>query len=101
MRTGKHPVICGNRTGFIVNFLLFPYLNDAVGMIEAQYAPADRLRRFFSWFGLITTTVSPAPSSASTTGPSGRSIVTSATPIRASRRTSPRRPSSLCTTVQR
>ena len=28
-------------------------------------------RRFFGWFGLITSTVGPAPSNASTTGPSG------------------------------
>src|SRR6185437_13433327 len=27
---GKHPVSCGDRAGFIVNALLFPYLNDAV-----------------------------------------------------------------------
>ena len=27
---GKHPVECGDRAGFIVNALLFPYLNDAV-----------------------------------------------------------------------
>ena len=29
-RLGKHPVTCGDRAGFIVNALLFPYLNDAV-----------------------------------------------------------------------
>src|SRR3954452_15050404 len=29
-RIGKHAVRCGDRAGFIVNALLFPYLNDAV-----------------------------------------------------------------------
>ncbi|MDQ6875748.1 MAG: 3-hydroxybutyryl-CoA dehydrogenase [Actinomycetota bacterium] len=38
---GKHPVVCGDRAGFIVNALLFPYLNDAVKMLEAHYASAD------------------------------------------------------------
>ncbi|MEO7058083.1 MAG: 3-hydroxybutyryl-CoA dehydrogenase [Lapillicoccus sp.] len=38
---GKHPVSCGDRSGFIVNALLFPYLNDAVRMLEAHYATAD------------------------------------------------------------
>jgi 3-hydroxybutyryl-CoA dehydrogenase len=37
----KHPVDCGDRAGFIVNALLFPYLNDAVKMLEAHYADAD------------------------------------------------------------
>jgi len=40
-RIGKHPVHCGDRAGFIVNALLFPYLNDAVKMLEAHYAEAD------------------------------------------------------------
>ncbi len=40
-RAGKHPVTCGDRAGFIVNALLFPYLNDAVKMLEAHYAGAD------------------------------------------------------------
>jgi 3-hydroxybutyryl-CoA dehydrogenase len=35
------PVSCGDRAGFIVNSLLFPYLNDAVKMLEAHYATAD------------------------------------------------------------
>ncbi len=39
--TGKHPVTCGDRAGFIVNALLFPYLNDAVKMLEAHYATID------------------------------------------------------------
>jgi 3-hydroxybutyryl-CoA dehydrogenase len=38
---GKVPVACGDRAGFIVNALLFPYLNDAVRMLEAHYASAD------------------------------------------------------------
>jgi 3-hydroxybutyryl-CoA dehydrogenase len=38
---GKHPVTCGDRSGFIVNALLFPYLNDAVKMLSANYASAD------------------------------------------------------------
>jgi len=32
---GKHPVSCGDRAGFIVNCLLFPYLNDAIKLHEA------------------------------------------------------------------
>ncbi|PPK64226.1 3-hydroxybutyryl-CoA dehydrogenase [Actinokineospora auranticolor] len=41
LRVDKHPVHCGDRAGFIVNALLFPYLNDAVKMLEAHYAEAD------------------------------------------------------------
>jgi 3-hydroxybutyryl-CoA dehydrogenase len=40
-KIGKHPVRCGDRAGFIVNALLFPYLNDAIKMLEAHYAVAD------------------------------------------------------------
>jgi 3-hydroxybutyryl-CoA dehydrogenase len=40
-QVGKHAVSCGDRAGFIVNALLFPYLNDAVKMLEAHYATAD------------------------------------------------------------
>jgi 3-hydroxybutyryl-CoA dehydrogenase len=42
-KTGKHAVHCGDRAGFIVNALLFPYLNDAVRMLEAHYATADEI----------------------------------------------------------
>jgi 3-hydroxybutyryl-CoA dehydrogenase len=38
---GKVAVSCSDRAGFIVNALLFPYLNDAVKMLEAHYATAD------------------------------------------------------------
>jgi 3-hydroxybutyryl-CoA dehydrogenase len=40
-KVGKHPVHCGDRAGFIVNALLFPYLNDAVRMLEAHYAEGE------------------------------------------------------------
>jgi len=36
-------VTCGDRAGFIVNALLFPYLNDAVKMLEAHYAGVDEI----------------------------------------------------------
>jgi 3-hydroxybutyryl-CoA dehydrogenase len=43
-KVGKVAVSCGDRAGFIVNALLFPYLNDAVKMLQAHYAvSADRL----------------------------------------------------------
>ena len=40
-RLGKVAVTCADRSGFIVNALLFPYLNDAIKMLEANYASAD------------------------------------------------------------
>jgi 3-hydroxybutyryl-CoA dehydrogenase len=42
-KVGKHPVKCGDRAGFIVNALLFPYLNDAVLLLESHYATADEI----------------------------------------------------------
>jgi 3-hydroxybutyryl-CoA dehydrogenase len=42
-RVGKVAVSCGDRAGFIVNALLFPYLNDAVKMLQANYATADNI----------------------------------------------------------
>ncbi|WP_374984967.1 3-hydroxyacyl-CoA dehydrogenase family protein [Streptomyces fradiae] len=40
-RIRKHPVDCGDRAGFIVNALLFPYLNNAVKMVQDHYATLD------------------------------------------------------------
>jgi 3-hydroxybutyryl-CoA dehydrogenase len=40
-KVGKVAVTCADRAGFIVNALLFPYLNDAVRMLDAHYATAD------------------------------------------------------------
>jgi 3-hydroxybutyryl-CoA dehydrogenase len=34
-KVGKVAVSCGDRAGFIVNALLFPYLNDAVTLVES------------------------------------------------------------------
>jgi 3-hydroxybutyryl-CoA dehydrogenase len=38
---GKTPVVCGDRAGFIANLLLFPYLNDAVRMLESGFASRE------------------------------------------------------------
>ncbi|WP_305126881.1 3-hydroxyacyl-CoA dehydrogenase family protein [Streptomyces odontomachi] len=38
---GKHAVDCGDRAGFIVNALLFPYLNNAIKMVQEHYATPD------------------------------------------------------------
>jgi 3-hydroxybutyryl-CoA dehydrogenase len=38
---GQHPVVVGDRAGFIANQLLFPYLNQAVSMVEAGYATQE------------------------------------------------------------
>ncbi|MDP9343692.1 MAG: 3-hydroxybutyryl-CoA dehydrogenase [Actinomycetota bacterium] len=40
-RLGKSWVLCRDRSGFIVNRLLFPYLNDAVRMVEEGYATTE------------------------------------------------------------
>src|SRR5215831_6481994 len=40
-KLGKTAVVCADRSGFVVNALLFPYLNDAVRMLEASYSTAD------------------------------------------------------------
>ncbi|MFF3304552.1 3-hydroxyacyl-CoA dehydrogenase family protein [Streptomyces sp. NPDC002908] len=41
VKVRKHPVDCGDRAGFIVNALLFPYLNNAIKMVEEHYATLD------------------------------------------------------------
>ncbi|MEV4496191.1 3-hydroxyacyl-CoA dehydrogenase NAD-binding domain-containing protein [Micromonospora arborensis] len=41
----KVPISCPDRSGFIVNYLLFPYLNDAVGMVERGQAGVAELDR--------------------------------------------------------
>ncbi|MER5731346.1 3-hydroxybutyryl-CoA dehydrogenase [Streptomyces sp. NPDC002138] len=43
VKVRKHPVDCGDRAGFIVNALLFPYLNNAIKMVEQHYASLDEI----------------------------------------------------------
>ncbi|WP_243838739.1 3-hydroxyacyl-CoA dehydrogenase family protein [Aeromicrobium yanjiei] len=52
LATGKHPVSCGDRAGFIVNALLFPYLNDAIRLHEAQGTPLDEIDEALKATGL-------------------------------------------------
>jgi 3-hydroxybutyryl-CoA dehydrogenase len=40
---GKRPVQCSDRAGFIVNALLFPYLNNAIAMASANYASIENI----------------------------------------------------------
>ncbi len=42
-KVGKHPVSCTDRAGFIVNALLFPYLNDAVKLHEADRGSLEEI----------------------------------------------------------
>ena len=42
---GKTTVNCGDRTGFIVNRLLFPYLNQAVAMLRTRHVRAEDVDR--------------------------------------------------------
>ncbi|MFI6761424.1 3-hydroxyacyl-CoA dehydrogenase family protein [Micromonospora sp. NPDC050417] len=38
---GLTAVVCADRAGFVVDALLFPYLNDAIRMLEASYATVE------------------------------------------------------------
>ena len=38
---GKHPVVVGDKAGFIANALLFGYLNHAAAMFEGRYATRE------------------------------------------------------------
>ncbi|BCJ66771.1 3-hydroxyacyl-CoA dehydrogenase family protein [Polymorphospora rubra] len=40
-RLGRAAVVCADRAGYVVDALLFPYLNDAVRMLESSYSTAD------------------------------------------------------------
>ncbi|MDG4828819.1 3-hydroxybutyryl-CoA dehydrogenase [Solwaraspora sp. WMMD1047] len=40
-RLGRTGVVCGDRAGFVVDALLFPYLNDAVRMLADGYSTVD------------------------------------------------------------
>lgn len=43
VRLGKVPVVCADRAGFIVNYLLFGYLNDAIGLAERGIVTVEEL----------------------------------------------------------
>ena len=45
---GKRVVGCADRTGFIVNALLFPYLNQAAELLADGYASADGIDRMMT-----------------------------------------------------
>ncbi|HEX9766677.1 MAG TPA: 3-hydroxybutyryl-CoA dehydrogenase, partial [Nitriliruptorales bacterium] len=38
---GKTPVVVGDRAGFIANQLLFPYINQAISLVESGYATKE------------------------------------------------------------
>lgn len=40
---GKRPIVCRDRAGFIVNFLLGPYLNEAIHMYEQGFASIEEI----------------------------------------------------------
>jgi 3-hydroxybutyryl-CoA dehydrogenase len=42
-RVEKVGVLCGDQAGFIVNALLFPYINDAVKMLASHYATSEEI----------------------------------------------------------
>jgi 3-hydroxybutyryl-CoA dehydrogenase len=42
-KVGKVGVLCPDRAGFIVNALLFPYINDAVKMLASHYATSEEI----------------------------------------------------------
>ena len=42
-KVSKVAVSCGDRSGFIVNCLLFPYLNDAVKLLESGVASTSEI----------------------------------------------------------
>jgi 3-hydroxybutyryl-CoA dehydrogenase len=52
LSVGKHPVSCGDRAGFIVNALLFPYLNDAVRLLDAGEASLEEIDAAMTRAGL-------------------------------------------------
>jgi 3-hydroxybutyryl-CoA dehydrogenase len=44
-RLGKHPILCQDRAGFVVNRLLIPFVLSAIRMLESGFATADDIDR--------------------------------------------------------
>ncbi len=40
-RLGKHPILCQDRAGFVVNALLIPFVLSAIRMLESGFASAE------------------------------------------------------------
>jgi 3-hydroxybutyryl-CoA dehydrogenase len=40
-RLGKHPILCQDRAGFVVNSLLVPFILSAIRMLESGFASAE------------------------------------------------------------
>ncbi len=50
-KLGKTPVVCADTPGFVVNRILFPYLDEAVRLVH-DGVPADRIDRVIERFGM-------------------------------------------------
>jgi 3-hydroxybutyryl-CoA dehydrogenase len=48
-RLGKHPILCQDRAGFVVNSLLVPFVLSAIRMLESGFASAETSTP--AWFG--------------------------------------------------
>lgn len=51
-RLGKTPIVCTDSPGFVVNRILFPYLDEAVRLVCEGVAP-DRVDRVIEDFGML------------------------------------------------
>ncbi len=50
-KLGKTPIVCADSPGFVVNRILFPYLDEAVRLV-CEGVPADRVDRVIEDFGM-------------------------------------------------
>lgn len=50
-KLGKTPVVCADCPGFVVNRILFPYLDEAVRLV-CEGVPADRIDKVIEHFGM-------------------------------------------------
>jgi 3-hydroxyacyl-CoA dehydrogenase/enoyl-CoA hydratase/3-hydroxybutyryl-CoA epimerase len=50
-KLGKTPIVCADSPGFVVNRILFPYLDEAVRLV-CEGVPTDRIDRVIERFGM-------------------------------------------------